>query len=85
MSTLVCDVHASAVWFDEDNIWIRLDDGRQVSAPLAFYPRLFNATIKQRENFEFIGNGIGIHWEELDEDLSAEGILVGRRDMTKRK
>lgn len=82
MSTLVYEVRALKVWFDEDNIWLGLEDGRQVSAPLAFYPRLLNATKEQRENYEFIGPGIGIHWEDLDEDLSVEGIVLGRKDRT---
>lgn len=82
MSTLVYEVRALKVWFDDDNIWLGLEDGRQVSAPLAFYPRLLNATKEQRENYELIGPGIGIHWEELDEDLSVEGIVLGRKDRT---
>lgn len=80
MNTLVPEVRAVKVWFDDDNIWLGLEDGRQVSAPLAFYPRLLNATKEQRENYEFIGPGIGIHWEDLDEDLSVEGIVLGRKD-----
>jgi len=84
MSTLVYENRAVRVWFDEDNIWLGLEDGRQVSAPLAFYPRLLNATKEQRENYEFIGPGIGIHWEDLDEDLSVEGIVLGRKDRTSR-
>jgi hypothetical protein len=75
MSTLVYEGRAVQVWFDDDNIWLGLEDGRQVSAPLAFYPRLLNATKEQRENYEFIGPGIGIHWEDLDEDLSVEGMF----------
>jgi len=82
MSTLVSEIRAVKVWFDDDNIWLGLEDGRQVSAPLAFYPRLLNATKDQRENYEFIGPGIGIHWEDLDEDLSVEGIVLGRKDRT---
>jgi hypothetical protein len=82
MSTLVCEVRAVKVWFDDDNIWLDLEDGRQVSAPLAFYPRLLNATKKQRENYELIGPGIGLHWEDLDEDLSVERIVLGRNDRT---
>jgi len=85
MSTLVYEVRAVKVWFDDDNIWLGLEDGRQVSAPLAFYPRLLNATKEQRENYEFIGPGIGIHWEDLDEDLSVEGIVLGRKDRTSRR
>lgn len=80
MITLVAQVRAVRVWFDDDNIWLGLEDGRQVSAPLAFYPRLLNATKEQRENYEVIGPGIGIHWEDLDEDLSVEGIVLGRKD-----
>lgn len=85
MSTLVYDVRAVKVWFDDDDIWLGLEDGRQVSAPLAFYPRLLNATKEQRENYEFIGPGIGIHWEDLDEDLSVEGIVLCRRDRTSKR
>lgn len=79
---LVSDVRAVKVWSDDDNIWLGLEDGRQVSAPLAFYPRLLNATKEQRENYEFIGPCIGIHWEDLDEDLRVEGIVLGRKDRT---
>jgi len=85
MSTLVYEVRALKVWFDDDNIWLGLEDGRQVSAPLAFYPRLLNGTKEQRENYEFIGPGIGIHWEDLDEDLSVEGIVLGRKDRTSKR
>lgn len=85
MSTLVSEVRAVKVWFDDDNIWLGLEDGRQVSTPLAFYPRLLNATKEQRENYEFIGPGIGIHWEDLDEDLSVEGIVLGRKDQTSKR
>lgn len=85
MSTLVYEGRAVKVWFDDDNIWLGLEDGRQVSAPLAFYPRLLNATKEQRENYEFIGPGIGIHWEDLDEDLSIEGIVLGRKDRTSKR
>jgi hypothetical protein len=85
MDTLVYEVRALKAWFDEDNIWLGLEDGRKVSAPLAFYPRLLNATKEQRENYEFIGPGIGIHWEALDEDLSVEGIVLGRKDRTSKR
>lgn len=85
MSTLVSEVRALNVWFDDDNIWLGLEDGRQVSAPLAFYPRLLNATKEQRANYEIIGPGIGIHWEDLDEDLSVEGIVLGRKDRTSKR
>ena len=84
MTTLVREARATRVWFDDNNIWILLEDGRQVSAPLAFYPRLLNATRRQRNKCELIARGIGIHWEDLDEDISVEGILNGRKDLTSR-
>ncbi|MCH9021941.1 MAG: DUF2442 domain-containing protein [Planctomycetes bacterium] len=80
MSTLTGEVRAVKVWFDEDNIWLALEDGRQIAAPLGFYPRLLRATKEQREHYEFIGPGIGIHWPDIDEDLSVAGILMGRKD-----
>jgi hypothetical protein len=58
---------------------VQLDDGRALSVPLAWYPRLLNGTGKERENHELIGDGEGIHWPELDEDISVEGLLAGRR------
>ena len=83
MNTLSIEARALSVWFDEANIWVRLEDGRQVSAPLAFFPRLLKATKKQLEKYELIGRGVGIHWKDLDEDISVEGIVLGRKDMTK--
>jgi hypothetical protein len=60
---------------DEDAILVRLADGREISAPLAWYPRLLNATPEQRQRWQLIGNGNGINWEELDEDISVRGLL----------
>ena len=57
---------------------IELSDGRSISAPLVWYPRLLNASSKERNNWELIGEGHGIHWPDLDEDLSMEGIIQGR-------
>ena len=81
MSTLVTerDIFAEAVYFSEDSLTVRLDDGRTLSVPLAWYPRLLNGTKVERENYELIGDGEGIHWPELDEDISVEGLLAGRR------
>ncbi len=70
---------ASRVWFEEDLICVDLTDGRQVKTPLAFYPRLANATQAQRENFEVTGRGLGLHWPDLDEDLTVKGIALGRK------
>ncbi len=83
MSVLGSNNRAVDVWFDKDNIWVRLEDGRQVSAPLAFYPRLFHASKKKRNKFQLIGRGIGIHWPDIDEDLSVEGIVLGRKDQAR--
>lgn len=62
---------------------VALDDGRELSVPLAWFPRLLHGTPEQRRRWELIGVGQGIHWPDLDEDISVEGILAGRRDQTK--
>ncbi len=58
---------------------VRLDDGRVLSVPLAWFPRLLHGTEAERKNYELLGEGEGIHWPELDEDISVEGLLAGRR------
>ena len=65
------------VSFDRDALSVRLKDGRTISVPLAWYPRLFQATAEQRRNWKIAGGGYGIHWPEIDEDLSTEGLLRG--------
>jgi hypothetical protein len=65
------------VRISEDAISVDLADGRTISAPLAWYPRLLHATAQQRENWRIAGGGYGIHWPDLDEDLSAQGLLQG--------
>ena len=57
---------------------IDLSDGRCISAPIVWYPRLLNASAKERNHWELIGEGDGIHWPDLDEDLSMDGIIQGR-------
>ncbi len=81
MSTLVTerDVFAESVDFSEDALIVRLDNGRSLSVPLAWYPRLLHGAKAEREHYELIGDGEGIHWPDLDEDISAEGLLAGRR------
>jgi hypothetical protein len=81
MSTLVteCDVFGVSVHFSEDAMTVQLDDGRSLSVPLAWYPRLLHGTPAEREIYELIGDGEGIHWPKLDEDISVEGLLAGRR------
>lgn len=66
-------------------MWVDLIDGRILGVPLAWFPRLLNASPAQREHYEISFLGNGLHWEELDEDISVEGLLAGRSDMTRRK
>ena len=68
----VRDVH-----FSDDTLSVDLADGRTITVPLVWYPRLLQATPAQRVNWEIVGAGYGIHWPDVDEDLSAEGLLRG--------
>jgi hypothetical protein len=81
MTSLSIEAKASKVWFDDDNMWVALNDGRQLSIPLAYFPRLLNAAPEQRDNYEISGGGIGIHWDEIDEDISVPGLLMGTKDL----
>ena len=85
MNTLTIEASATKVWFDQFNMWLSLSDGRQLSVPLEYFPRLLNARPDQRESYVFSGNGTGIHWDEIDEDISVPGLLLGKRDMTRIK
>jgi len=66
---------ATHVYFDSGRIHVRLSDGREISAPLDWFPRLQHATDAQRRQWELIGQGVGIHWETIDEDISVAGLL----------
>ena len=77
-------VYALEVRFDEHSMIVDLSDGRILSVPLAWFPRLFDATPEQRGEYRFIGRGRGIHWPRIDEDISVRGLLEGRGDMTLR-
>ena len=66
---------ARDVRFDEHMMHVVLQDGRQISVPLEWFPRLRNATEKQRKHWKLIGHGIGIHWPQVDEDLSIAALL----------
>lgn len=68
---------AIAAHVGEDVLTLDLADGRRVSAPLAWYPRLLAGSAAERERLELIGDGVGIHWPDLDEDLSVDGVLAG--------
>jgi hypothetical protein len=82
MSSLELSVAAEKVWCDDNNLWVSLRDGRQLSVPLAYFPRLLKATPKQRKKWELSGGGVGIHWDALDEDISVAGLLLGQADIT---
>ncbi len=69
-------VDAVDVSFTEDELLVTLADARRVSAPLEWFPRLLRATPAQRANWRLIGGGVGIHWEDLDEDISVRSLLA---------
>ena len=75
-------VKATSVRFDNDNMWVELSDGRTLGVPLAWFPRLLNATRGQREAYRISSRGL--HWEALDEDISIAGLLAGYGDQTRR-
>jgi hypothetical protein len=74
---LAADERVKAVRTDDDTLSVDLMDGRTITVPLAWYPRLFNATQSQRDHWEPCAAGYGIHWPDVDEDLSTEGLLRG--------
>lgn len=76
------NISAIDVGFDESMMWLALSDGRKLGVPLAYFPRLLHATPEQRLQYEMSGNGTGLHWEALDEDVSVEGLLMGVGDQT---
>jgi hypothetical protein len=63
------------VWFENEMLYVRLSDGRELGVPVEWFPRLKNATAKERANWRFIGRGIGIHWDDLDEDISVASLV----------
>ncbi len=73
------DLRVMNVSIDDDRLVVELMDGRLIGVPLAWYPRLANATQEQRNHWEVAGAGYGIHWPDIDEDLSTEGLLLGRK------
>ncbi len=73
------DIRVRDVTLTDHDLTVALMDGRTMTVPLAWYPRLADATPEQRRNWEMAGAGYGIHWPDLDEDLSTEGLQVGAR------
>ena len=84
MSTSASDIErrptpvVTAVTVTDDAVQFELSDGRTVSAPLAWYPRLVHGTTAERAHWRLVGRGVGVHWPDLDEDISVEDVLVGR-------
>ena len=83
MSTLVSEPLAKVVRFDADTMWVDLADGRQLGVPLAYFPRLIHATPSQRDNYVISGGGSGLHWDDIDEDISVPALLMGIGDRTR--
>jgi hypothetical protein len=81
MNTLTVDlqsVKAQRVTITEDTLAIDLSDGRTISVPLAWYPRLVHATSQEQNHWRLIGKGEGVHWPDLEEDISVEGLILGK-------
>ncbi len=76
-SAPAADTRVKSVELDDDRLTVELMDGRAIAVPLVWYPRLANATARQRRNWELAGGGYGIHWPDIDEDLSTDGLLRG--------
>jgi hypothetical protein len=81
MNTLAVEIEvpfAVNVHVTDDSLSVDLSDGRTISVPLGWYPRLEHATAEEKEKWRLIGNGHGIHWEDIDEDISVEGLIFGK-------
>ena len=81
MNTLAVEIRipeALNVFLTDDTLSVDLSDGRSISVPIAWFPRLLHASEQERNNWRLIGRGTGIHWEDIDEDISIEGLITGR-------
>ena len=81
MTSLIAElpiVKANKVTVSDDTLTVDLTDGRTLSVPLAWYPRLVHGSSVERNNYRWIGDGAGIHWPDLDEDLSVQGLVLGK-------
>ncbi len=83
MSTLATEPLAQNVDFDADNLWVSLADGRKIGVPLAYFPRLLNATPEARQHYVISGGGTGLHWDDVDEDISVKALVMGIGDRTR--
>ncbi len=75
-------ISAKSVHFDDSTMWVELSDGRSLGVPLAWFPRLLHATAEQRQRYRISVTGRGLHWDDLDEDISVPGLLAGQGDLT---
>jgi len=78
MSSLVAEIRAQSLVITDDTLSVDLNDGRSISVPLSWYPRLNHATLSERSNWRWIGDREGIHWPDLDEDISVENLVFGK-------
>ncbi|MFA5044134.1 MAG: DUF2442 domain-containing protein [Kiritimatiellia bacterium] len=83
MNTLALEPMATRLRFEADTMWLELADGRQLGVPLAYFPRLLRATSSQRAKYSISGGGTGLHWDELDEDISVPALFLGIGDRTR--
>ena len=83
MNTLISEPFAKKITFDSDTMWVELADGRQMGVPLAYFRRLLNATEAQRDRYVISGGGTGLHWDDLDEDISVRALVMGIGDRTR--
>jgi hypothetical protein len=77
--TIIGSAKIIKVSIDDDTLAVDLEDGRTISVPIGWYPRLAHGTPAERENFQISGAGFGIYWPDLDEDIGAEGMLLGKK------
>jgi hypothetical protein len=84
MNMSVSDALAKQVSFDADTMWVDLRDGRTLGVPLAYFPRLVNASPSERAKYVVSGGGTGLHWDDLDEDISVAALLLGVGDRTRK-
>lgn len=83
MNTLIAEPLVRALRFEMDIMWLELADGRRLGVPLAYFPRLLRATQAQRDKYTISGGGTGLHWDDLDEDISVPSLLLGIGDRTR--
>ena len=74
-SSTKSSLKAQNIWFTDDRLYVRLEDGREIGVPLDWFPKLLKATPDERKNWRLVGKGIGIHWPDIDEDISVKKLF----------